>query len=447
MKTNKPLSVQTKLLILYSISSTFIILVNLVLFFSINERSEELSRAYETNVLIGELADSLDKIQSSMTDYLNTKSTDSIENYYNYEQEYRDYLQEITDSSITGEYGTGLTVSGANRILFEDIKNLSETYLSVTSDTVSSKRGRVVEKYNTSYEEAQELYGYINSYIYSLNNEQFRYNTANYSYLLDSLHYLEMTTIVVLIGVTVVNIILTAFITKNIMDPVRERELMMETHLKDAQLKYLEAQINPHFLFNTLNAGAQLAMLEDSEKTAEYIQNVAAFYRYKIKRNEKDTTLADEIGLVDNYIYILNVRFSGEIHFKKEIDEGCTGIAVPGMILQPIVENAVNYGVRNIEREKIIELSVRKKEERIEIEVRDNGAGISREKIEEIFSGTLSENADEKTEIDSNGVGLNNVISRLRLFYKTEDVLHIYSDGEDRGTTVSLYIPVTAGEG
>ncbi|MBQ5675913.1 MAG: histidine kinase, partial [Lachnospiraceae bacterium] len=127
----------------------------------------------------------------------------------------------------------------------------------------------------------------------------------------------------------------------------------MENHLKDAQLKYLQAQINPHFLFNTLNAGAQLAMMEDANRTYEYIQKVAELFRYNIKKSNEIVTLREEIDLIDNYIYILNVRFSGEIQYIKQIEEAVKDkldeITLPGMILQPIIENSVNYGIRNID--------------------------------------------------------------------------------------------------
>ena len=100
-----------------------------------------------------------------------------------------------------------------------------------------------------------------------------------------------------------------------------EKELLMEAHLKDAQLKYLQAQINPHFLFNTLNAGAQLAMMEGADRTYEYVQNVAEFFRYNVKKSNDIVTVREELELVDHYIYILNVRFSGDIHYGKEIEE------------------------------------------------------------------------------------------------------------------------------
>ena len=109
------------------------------------------------------------------------------------------------------------------------------------------------------------------------------------------------------------------------------------------------------------------------------------------------------------------------------------------MILQPIVENAVNYGIRNIEREKRIVLKVERLPELIRVRVEDNGVGMSEERIKEVLAGVAGENPVMK---DSNGVGIANVMSRLRLFYNREEVMHIFSEGEDRGTIVDILIPV-----
>ena len=106
----------------------------------------------------------------------------------------------------------------------------------------------------------------------------------------------------------------------NFKDLVAAIELIMEGHLKDAQLKYLQAQINPHFLFNTLNAGAQLAMMEGADKTCLFVENMAEFFRYNLKKISQDATIEEEINLVDSYVYILNVRFVGEIRFQKRIE-------------------------------------------------------------------------------------------------------------------------------
>ncbi len=220
---------------------------------------------------------------------------------------------------------------------------------------------------------------------------------------------------------------------------MKEKELMMEGHLKDAQLKYLQAQINPHFLFNTLNAGAQLAMMEGADKTCLFVENMADFFRYNVKKINQDATIREELELVDSYLYILNVRFGGEIHFRKQVDETLLDLRVPSMILQPIVENAANYGIRGIDWEGWIELLLYREPERISISIRDNGVGMSKEKIREIMEGKVRE-ADLSR--NSTGIGLGNVISRLRLYYNREEVFEIQSDGEGKGTQVFLYLPL-----
>ena len=424
----KKSSVQTNMVALAIVTSSIIIAVNIVLFVFISRSMEVVNRVYSTNVAIGELSETLAKVRSSMTDYLNTKSTDSMEQYYDAVGQYRDCLAEL---SVQGR-------GRDNAAILEDIEGLSDTYLEVTEDTIQAKRGRVVEKYNTAFERSEGIYSYINAYIYSLNNEQFKRNSENYAALRTTLWSLAIVTMSVIVAVAVINILFTSLMTKNIMDPVHQREIVMETHLKDAELKYLQAQINPHFLFNTLNAGAQLAMLEDADKTEEYLQNVAAFFRYKIKGEDKETTLEQEIALVDNYIHILNVRFSGEIHFTKELEEECLTVPVPGMILQPVVENAVNYGIRDIEREKHIILKVESLGSLIRVRIQDNGVGMTEERIKEVLAGNAGENPVMK---DSNGVGIANVISRLRLFYDREEVMHMFSEGQDKGTSVDILIP------
>ena len=108
------------------------------------------------------------------------------------------------------------------------------------------------------------------------------------------------------------------------------------------------------------------------------------------------------------------------------------------MILQPLVENAVNHGIRGIERQGEIRLKIGEQEDRIEIRVEDNGRGMTEKQIREILSGTRV-----AKDSDSTGIGLGNVISRLRLYYGTEQVLQIASEGEDCGTAVILTIPNT----
>ena len=210
--------------------------------------------------------------------------------------------------------------------------------------------------------------------------------------------------------------------------------------LQRTEMRALQAQINPHFLFNTLNAGAQLAMMEGADRTYDYIQNVADFFRYNVKKGNDIVTLREELELIDHYIYILNVRFSGDIHYEKEISEDLLDCAVPSMILQPIVENCVNHGIREMSGEGRIWLKVyHGEEDTLVISIRDNGIGMDAEIIEKLKNGTYHE---KRQSSGSNGIAMGNVIARLKLFTQNEDVMTIRSDGRNQGTEVILYLPV-----
>jgi len=477
----------------FILSSAVIFIANIIMYYNINKSIGTIDEVYKSNVELNKLYDKLANVQDNVYEYLNTRSSESLENYYRTEQEYRKLIDAL-DGKIT---------DNDMLLMQKNIKKMSETYLQIVDDTVDAKRGRNIEKYKTSYEEASQMYGYINVHINSLNNEKFKYNAEKYDVLLISLNYLEIISTIVLLVLTIFTVLLIIIMTRSITDPLMkltqvahqvaggnfevdlvhvessdeveivtkafnnmivsihqyiiktkesmelenkmmEKELMMKNHLKDAQLKYLQAQINPHFLFNTLNAGAQLAMMEGADKTCLFIENMADFFRFNVKSFDHDSTIMDEIKQVDNYIYILNVRFSGGIHFYKNIDESLLGVRVPSMILQPVVENAVNYGIRNIDYDGEIRLEVKPAEDNIEIIISDNGTGIEQSTIDRIMRAKLEESASIKERIitkDSNGIGLGNVINRLRLYYNREEVFWIESEGHNKGTRVIIRIP------
>ncbi|MCR5421706.1 MAG: histidine kinase [Lachnospiraceae bacterium] len=493
MKDNRffnKLSIQSRLTVLFLITIAMIFLVNVYVYVNINHIIERIEALYSSNVSLNELSDTLEDIQEDMTQYLKTKSTGSLENYYKNAQKYTEQIENLSISTHSSE------LNYAKRC----ITQMSYSYLEAADEAVNAKRGRNVSKYVEGYDECSRIFGYLNSYIYSLNNEQFKESTGNYEGLIESLKYAEFFCLTILVLVAVCNILLIILATKSITGPLsslakranevsegnlegeplsvetqdevgvvtkafnqmvislrdyidkvrdnmekesamKEKELRINASLKEAQLKYLQAQINPHFLFNTLNAGAQLAMLEGADRTNSYIQKMADFFRYNIKKNHEFVTIADEIELIDNYIYILNVRFSGDIHFVKSIDEDLTQIEIPSMTLQPIVENAVNYGIRNIDWEGIITLSLYREGSRACISVKDNGVGMSKEKIERVLSDELQASSLSD---DSNGIGLTNVISRLDLYFNVDNIFNIYSGGENMGTEVIIKVPIAA---
>lgn len=481
------LPLQVKISSIYILANLFVCLVNLLLILGINRMSGEMEMVYRDNLHLNKLSESLDALQSSMTAYLSAKTSDSLEAYYRNSQNYMKLVEEL-DGEVNG-----ISYDRMKR----NIRHMSGRYLEIADQAIDAKRGRNVEKYRTHYENASQMYSYINTYIYSLNNQQFKNNSENYTKLSQAFRLFEMVGFVVIILVIIANVFIITKLVNTMISPLnalarsadevakgnfevelldvqtqdeigvvgrafnqmvasikdyieqvrrsmetertmKEKELRMESHLKDAQLKYLQAQINPHFLFNTLNAGAQLAMLEDADKTYQYVQNVAEFFRYNVKKGDATVTIQEEIELVDNYIYILNVRFSGDIHYEKNVDSSLLHTEIPSMILQPIVENCVNHGIREMAGEGRIWLRVYRMDDTVHISIRDNGIGMSVETIDKVLSGTYR---DEGLGTDSNGIGMDNVIARLKLFTESEHVMSIVSAGPDQGTEVTIYLP------
>ena len=486
-------SIRLRLVLVFAFTTGVVFFANMFMYYNINKSISTIDEVYVSNVGLNDLLDSLDDLHNFVFEYLNTKTTDSLENYYRSDQKYRNLIDglkgDITDNEML--------------IMQKNIKNMSESYLDLLDRTVDAKRGRNLERVNVNYEDATKMYDYISVYINNLNTEQFKYNSNNYELLRMSLGYLEVISTSVLLIIMVFNVVLIVIVTRSITGPLmklteaaneiaagnfevdlvevnssdeveivtkafntmtisihqyimktkesmelesrmKEKELMMTNHLKDAQLKYLQAQINPHFLFNTLNAGAQLAMMEGADKTCLFIENMADFFRFNMKSFDQDSTIRDEIKLVDSYIYILNVRFSGGIHFYKDIDDSILDVCVPSMILQPVVENSVNYGIRDIDYEGEIHLLVDQEEDYIDITISDNGAGMEQSTIDRIMRTSI-ENGSATREVnitkDSNGIGLGNVINRLRLYYDVEEIFEIRSEGRYKGTQVTIRIP------
>ena len=480
-------SIQTRLSSVMLLVLVFALGINFFIFSQIQNAVSRIDAVFSSNVDINDLSDALEQLQGTVYEYLNTKGTKALENYYRYEQNYRSLIEKLNDKNLENE----------GKILEKNIRNMSESYLDQTSETVQAKRGRNVERYKTSYEQETQLYEYINSYIYRLNNLSFRKNSANYQILLSSMSILYRMCIIVLIIVYVLGFAITVILVRNMIKPLqalsntahevtkgnlnvpqlsvvyddevgvvtrsfnqmldsirkniaklkesmehqvqmKERELLMENHLKEAQLKYLQAQINPHFLFNSLNAGAQLAMMGDAEQTVVFIEKMADFFRYNVRKMEEDAYLREEIEAVDNYIYILNVRFAGDIHYRKEIDEDIENIRIPSMILQPMVENAVQHGIHDCMETGWIRMSIHRNQDMTEVIVQDNGVGMTREMIDKVMAGNVGQDEEDRF---STGIAVRNVIERLRLYYKQEDLLWIESDGPGTGISVHITLP------
>ena len=169
-----------------------------------------MNSVYMSNVNLNELSDALTGVQNYMYKYLQVKDSESLNDYYRAEQDYRKLLDGlnvlVTDNPI--------------QILEKNIRNMSDSYLAVTDETVQAKRGQNVEKYKSSYESALKLYQFINHDISVLNSRQFKNNSASYQTLQAALQYLEVISSAVLIIVMIISLSVMMMMTRDIVTPL-----------------------------------------------------------------------------------------------------------------------------------------------------------------------------------------------------------------------------------
>jgi sensor histidine kinase YesM len=208
----------------------------------------------------------------------------------------------------------------------------------------------------------------------------------------------------------------------------------MRTLVKESELQALQSRINPHFLFNTLNMICQMAYSEDAKVSAALLEALSAMLRYLMADSSKPVFIDDEIANVQDYIYIQNLRFGERISFSLIFEKDIGSVAVPRLIIQPIVENAIKYGVKTLLRDAAITISVEPIEDMIRIRVADNGIGMDSERLAAVRASLFGPRAGE------GGIGLRNIHERLGLFFGPRAELVIFSVAGE-GTTVDLVIP------
>jgi len=179
---------------------------------------------------------------------------------------------------------------------------------------------------------------------------------------------------------------------------------------KEVEIKALQAQINPHFLYNTLETINWHAQLKGAPEISHMVTALSSIMEASIGRDNKLITFRDEMKYIENYISILKYRYEGRLEFNKTIDPSIMGIKIPRLILQPIVENSINHGIGQRATIGEINITAERKNDHIVIEVCDNGKGMTSEELDLLMKKINSNDGNES-------IGLENVNKRLKLFY------------------------------
>jgi two-component system LytT family sensor kinase len=212
----------------------------------------------------------------------------------------------------------------------------------------------------------------------------------------------------------------------------------MEKRLDAARLELLKSQINPHFLFNTLNMISCMAKLEEAQTTERMISSLGNLFRYNLKTSEQIVPLERELKVVQDYMYIQQMRFGSRIShdLRVEVDGGET--MIPAFTLQPLVENAIIHGIARKEEGGRIFLRIWKRKDKIVISLADTGVGMEEEALKRLMDALKGHRTARV------GIGLGNIYQRIKSMYEDGD-LRIYSKA-GKGTVVQIILPAAREE-
>ncbi|MFJ5622908.1 sensor histidine kinase [Peribacillus loiseleuriae] len=383
-----------------------------------------------------------------------------------------------------------------NDYALTNYENLIDSLVEITTQSVLARTGQQTEDYLSSFSEASRISKYISEMTLTLIDMELKTYDRFYRSIIDSSGELRMLGIWLLLLITLLVLLLTHWFAKRITRPVNQLtqaahelslgrfDLKIEVDsndeisflakmfdkmrinintylseikqkaqlehelqeskllLQESQLRSLQSQINPHFLYNTLDILSKKAYLEGSEETSDLLVSVAGLLRYNLNNLENSAPLFEEVQVLKQYIDIQHARFTDRLHFHMEVDESCLDIKIPRLTLQPIVENAVIYAIEPDENGGSIYFRVKNDVDYVRIEIEDNGPGMTEEKVKQILHVNTKKAGGHFT-----GIGINNVVKRLSLFYSCNDVFDMESK-LGIGTKVILKIPKTRrGEG
>ena len=212
----------------------------------------------------------------------------------------------------------------------------------------------------------------------------------------------------------------------------------MEKRLDMNRLELLKSQINPHFLFNTLNMIGSMAELEDADTTVKMTHSLAQLFRYNLSTKEQVVPIESELKIAENYMYLQKMRFGSRVQYEVTRPEDISHIRIPSFTMQPLVENAIVHGIARKEQGGKVSVSIDLKDGgMVEITISDDGLGMKREMLDSLLERLRDSDENSTAKI---GIGLGNIYRRINTLYKGAGGLEIESE-EGRGTRIVLSIP------
>ncbi len=494
----KNASFRTKLLTFFVLAMLVLIMVGLYNAVSSRMMLQDMDRLLRRSAELTAIYDQINDIQNDLESYLSTRSSDVLQQFYS-------RSNALANSSSVLNGSADYTARG---IKLKNLSEMLTHYLSTLDSTVIAKRNENVQAYALGYAAAEKEHGYIGSYIQQIMRDDLTDSAEKYALLQDEvrmntmINYVLMAVTIVLVmgGTFVFSFELTKPISKlasyakavsegefdvEVEEDNSSREinilfqtfrmmigsirtyvseltekgrleqklaeeqinsLQMKNSLHEAELLALQYQMNPHFIFNTINIGAKIAMMQGDGVTCEYLENAAEVFRYNLRGLDYNATLQEELENVTAYANLLSTRFGNRATFQISVpkEDRILSFRLPRMTLQPLIENAFIHGVSKLEGGGIIGLTANWNGDRLYITVSNMGEAIAEDRIERILSGESGATPDPSRKGHTTGIGIDNVLKRLRMFFEIEDVMSIICGGGR--TNIILKLPIRAAQ-
>ncbi len=490
-------TIRKKMLFYFLVPIILISFVSIYLSLNSSYFFKKIDSMFKSIILLEDMQTYLSDAEKSLELFIQTKDSSSKKRYQMNIDLLSESVEKLQDMQFAGNYNIAR------------LSNLIYTFNENAYEAINAKQARDANTIRDKYNNFNNTGKYIMEEIHALNLQLLKSNTEYYVTLSANNMVSEKANLIMIIDILVLSFIIILYTTYKMTDPIvklssaaeeiskgnfyseeiiatsedeikvlvkafnkmktsvknyiealhneaeiesklMEKEmqnLKMQTLLKNAELQSLQSQINPHFLFNTLNAGVQLAMIEEADRTSYFLENLAAIFRYNVRRPDTEVTLMDEINNIRAYIDLMKVRFGDMITYEERIeDEELLKLVMPPLILQPVIENSCIHGIGEKEEGGKISIHVHKDSNYGIVEIVDNGVGMENEKIDKIFIEASDEEFTVQRTVKGHttGIGISNVIQRLRLYYQHHDVISITSvKGE--GTRVIIRIPEVRG--
>lgn len=466
-------SIRSKLLIFFFIFIILFQVVSISIFIS----SKKLSKGYEDSfqrfLLLNTLSQLTEELSSQTKIIATDYDTTDMDKYFSLIQETKENQEKL------------FTLFNENDYQIKNYYNLIGTFILESKMTVGFVLRDDIEQYADHIDETIHAAGYIQEYTLDLVDSELTTYQAFYDNMQQRNHYFLYFIIFLFITSISLAIFFVLWFSTGITKPIKklasaatevsegklsgkpvhiktkdELQLLGQTFndmrsnishlvqeikeqseldllLQEMELKHLQNQINPHFLFNTLNTVSKMAYLEDAHETTELINSIAALFRYSLGDINRSVSLVEEVDVIKDYFLIQKHRFSDRVNISYNIDENCLHTRVPRLTLQPLIENSFIHGIEDKEEGGTIILNIKQVNDYVIIEIIDNGIGIDEKRLKQIQ--TYNDKEHESVG-HSTGIGLANVTRRLQLYYKTDNLISIESElGE--GTRVKLVLP------